>query len=258
MTEILTLLENKYILALVSGIGGILLALITQKILNKRGLFTYFVQHNKIGVSADDAIYGSVRVTWNNNTITHLYMSTVELINQSSKDYESVVVRVYTNNTLLLSERTEIVDTTRFLSYTGEYASQIHVPEGEEPTEQQKTLYRRQRDYVIPTMNRNQIILFQYLNAANTEAQPSIWLDVLHTGVKLKFRVAPVSILGVPRPSAAFAGLIVGLLFVGLVISYIDSLWIASISTFTFGLIAQLPGAYTIKTFRKMREFISG
>jgi hypothetical protein len=49
MTEILTLLENKYILALMSGVGGILLALVTQMILNKRGLFTYFVQQNSKG-----------------------------------------------------------------------------------------------------------------------------------------------------------------------------------------------------------------
>ena len=66
------LLDSRLVVALFStGLGAFLMFLI-QKIVNKRGLFTYVVQHNKVGVSADDAVFGSVRVTWNNNLIPHL------------------------------------------------------------------------------------------------------------------------------------------------------------------------------------------
>ncbi len=37
-----TLLENKVLLAAISGLSGVVLTLITQRILGKRGLFTYF------------------------------------------------------------------------------------------------------------------------------------------------------------------------------------------------------------------------
>ena len=72
-----------------------------------RGLFTYFVWHNKVGVSVDDAVFGTVRVTWNDNLVANLYSSTVELRNESLKDYENVVVRVFSNDTIHLTERAE-------------------------------------------------------------------------------------------------------------------------------------------------------
>ena len=161
-----------------------------QYILNKRGIFSYNVFHNRVGISTEDAIYGSVKVTWNENPVAHLYLSTVELTNQSMKDYESVVVRIYTSNTQLLTQRTEIAGTTRLIDFSEDYKKEIAVREGDRPSDSQFNLFRSQRDYFVPTMNRGQILRFQFLNAAISEHQPNIWVDVLHKGVKCKFRIA--------------------------------------------------------------------
>ena len=101
-------LDNQFILAAVSVISGVAITLLTQRILEKRGLLTYFVRHSRIGVSADDAIFGIVRVTWNGNMVANLYSSTVELRNESLTDFDNVVVRVFSNDTVLLTERTEV------------------------------------------------------------------------------------------------------------------------------------------------------
>ena len=75
----LALLDSRLVVA---GLGAFLMFLI-QKIVNKRGLFTYFVRHNKVGMSTEDAVFGTVRVTWNDSLIQHLYLSTIELKNES-------------------------------------------------------------------------------------------------------------------------------------------------------------------------------
>ena len=49
----------------------------------------------------------------NNSLIRNLYLSIMELNNESQKDYENVVVKVFTNDTDLLSERSELVGSTR-------------------------------------------------------------------------------------------------------------------------------------------------
>ena len=65
----LALLDSRLAVALVStGLGAFLMFLI-QMIVNRRGLFTYLVWHNKVGTSTDDAVFGTVRVTWNHNLI---------------------------------------------------------------------------------------------------------------------------------------------------------------------------------------------
>ena len=69
--------NNPFILALLSAILGGVITLVTQRILRKRSLLTYFVQHSRVGVSADDSIFGIVRVTWNDNVVANLYSSTL-------------------------------------------------------------------------------------------------------------------------------------------------------------------------------------
>lgn len=254
----LTFLDNRLFVGLISGVLGVTLTLITQRILGKRGLFTYFVRHTQVGVSSDDRIFGTVRVTWNDNPVGNLYSSTVELRNDSLKDYDNVTVRVFTNDTKLLTERTEIVGTTHNLSWTDEFSERLAVRTGTIPTSDQQSLVAAQRDYVIPTMNRGQVVRLSFLNAASSDKQPSLWLDILHKGVKLKFRVPPKEFLGIPQPAAVVVGAAIGCIFLGLVIWLVNTVWIAALLCLLYGLLVMLPGALAIKLWSKFRDLLGG
>jgi len=254
----LTILENKYVLGTASAVGGVALTLLARQIANKRALFTYFVQHSRVGVSADDAVFGPVRVTWNNNVVANLYSSTVELINQSLKDFENVVVRIYTSDSILLTEKTEIVGTPRIVGWTEDYINQLRVPTGQQPTDLQRDIHGSQRDYLIPTMNRTQVVRFHFLNASKTHNQPSLWLDVLHKGVRHKFRVPQNQIFGVPQPRAALIGVLVGFLLLGLLVATVETLWLSAVSSLLYGFVAQLPGALLIRGWRATRDWFGG
>ena len=251
-------LENRLIVALLSGVVGTILTLLTQRILNKRGLFTYFVRHNRVGVSADDTVFGNVRVTWNNNPVANLYSSTVELRNESLKDYENVNVRAYSGDTRLLTEQTEIVGSTRILQWSEEFKRSLSVPQGTQPTALQWNLYASRREYMIPTMNRSQVVRFTFLNEATIGKQPLIWLDILHKGVKVKLRVARNEFLGVQQQSAALVGSALGIIFIVIVIAMVDTVWIAALSSFTYGIWALVPGALSIKLWRWLQDLIGG
>ena len=253
-----TFLQNRLIVVLFSVIVGAILTLLIQRILKKRGLFTYFVSHYRVGISADDVIFGTVRATWNNHPVDNLYSSSVELRNESLKDYENVIVKVFTNDTVLLTERTEIVGTSRILEWTTDFAHRLTVPPGGEPTDTQRSLHAREREYLIPTMNRGQLVRFTYLNTSSGQLQPTIWLDILHKGIKTKFRVAQPEFLGVPQFSAALVGSVLGLLVVALVIATVETLWLAAVLSFLCGLFVLLPGAASIKLWRRFRDLYGG
>jgi len=252
------LLESKIFIAVASIFSGILIAVIAQIWLNKRSLFTYNVLHNQIGLSSDDAVYGSVKVTWNDNQISRLYLSAVELINESAKDFEYISVRIYTENTQLLAQRTEMVGTTRIIEFTENYKEEISVPEGNKPTDQQFELYRRQRDYIIPVMNRGQKVRFELLNAAKTDKQPLIWLEILQKGINCKFRIAHQLFMGVPQPMAALVGSTIGFITILLILYFINNLWVTGISSYIIGLSVLVPGAFAIKSYRKIRNWFTG
>lgn len=252
------ILSNKYFIGISAAIGSILLTILAQYILNRRSKFRYFVWHNRIGMSTDDTVFGSIQVTWNENPIKDLYLSSIELINESIRDFENIVVRVFSNDTHLLSESTEIVGSTHILKWSDDYTKRLLVKPNLQPKTEQIELYSRQREYLIPTMNRGQVIRFSFLNSAQYQKQPSIWIDILHKGVKLEFRISHSKVFGVSQPLAALVGLLIGIFVVVLINFNINSIWLATSITFIYGLIAQIPGAFTVRICHKLKQMFSG
>lgn len=252
------LAQNPYLLALFGAAIGALLTFLVQRIMNKRAGFSYLVDHERVGVSADDAVMGSVRVLWNGNEMGNLWVSTVRLLNESLRDFEKVNVRVYSSDTLLLTQRTGLTGTTDFPRLTEEYEKKVAVAPGDNATEEQINLMTSHRDYRLEVFNRGQEATFSFLNAAkNADRGPSLWLDVVHKGVKLRYRkAAPPEVFGVPQPSAALVGAASGLVAIPLLIAQITSLPIAVALAFLYGLFAQLPGVLAIKAWRRFRAVV--
>ena len=172
--NLLQILQNEYISIIAGGLGGIATAWITQRVLNKRGIFSYTVTHNRVGITAEDAIFGNVAVAWNGNPVQNLYLSTIEMKNESMNDYENVVVSAFTSDTILMTEQTQLLDTPNILEWSEKYKKQVHVEPGSTPTESQWNTYNSSREYVVPILNRGQSIKITYLNSAKGTTTPSI------------------------------------------------------------------------------------
>ena len=256
--NLIDIIQNHYATAIIGGIGGIIITWLTQRVMNKRGTFSYFVNHIRVGVSAEDKIFGTVALSWNGYPIQNLFLSEIELTNESMNDYEDVVVRAYTSDTMLLSEQTQILDTPNIILWTEKYKKEIHVEPGQSPSDGQKAIYYGQREYIIPIMNRGQKIKITYLNSSKSIAVPNIWLSVLKKGVKLKFRIPQDQICGIPKPHAAIAGVLIGVAVIVCLVMFIKIPWAVAIIAFMYGLIAQIPGAYVLKFLRRIRETIGG
>jgi len=258
MSELLQLFQNQYISVIAGGLGGILTAWLTQRVLNRRGIFSYSVTHNRVGITTEDPVFGSVAVTWNGNTIPNLFLSTIEMKNESLNDYENVIVRAYTSDTKLMTEQTQLLETPNNLEWSEKYKQQMHVESGNNPTDSQWSLYNGQREYVIPIFNRGQTIKVTYLNSAASSSMPNIWLSVALKGIKLKFRGPQNQILGVPQGQAAFVGVLIGLVVWGALVLLATEPQVIATTAMLYGFIAQIPGAYAIKIMRRVREAIGG
>jgi hypothetical protein len=255
---IIEFLKNEYVSIIAGGLAGVLMTWLTQRILNKRGVFSYWVTHTRVGVATDDVIFGKVEVLLNGASVPNLFLSTVEMKNESLNDYEKFVIRAYTSDTRLMTEQTQIIDTPDILEWTEKYKSHVHVEPGSVATEKQWDIYNGARDYLVPVLNRGQSVKISYLNAAKGPGIPNIWLSVAQKGVKLKFRVPQVEVHGVPQAHAALAGLLMGIaVLIGLTY-FIKEPWMIAAASMAYGLFAQVPGAYIIKFIRFAREAIGG
>ncbi len=258
MNELLQLFQNQYISVIAGGLAGIFTSWLTQRVLNRRGIFSYSVTHNRVGMTTEDRIFGSVAVTWNGNTIPNLYLSTIDMKNESLNDYENVIVCTFTSDTKLMTEQSQLLETPNILEWSEKYKKQLHVEDGSIPTDFQQTHYNGQREHVIPIFNRGQTIRITYLNSAQSSSMPNIWLSTSLKGVKLKFQGPQNQIFGVHQGQAAFVGVLIGIVvLVALALITLEP-WIIAISAMTYGFVAQIPGAYTIKLLRHVREAVGG
>lgn len=238
-----------------SAVAGGVITLLITKLLKKRGRFLYSVSHTQIGMSADDDIFGNVRLTWNDHPVANLFLSTIELKNESLNDFKDIVAKVYTNDTTLLTERTEVVGTTEILHWSDRFRESLKVESGQ-PTPAQMDMYNESREYIIPIVNRGQVVRLAFLNAPTQGLQPTLWLDIVHPGVKFEFRKPQGELLGVSQPASAIVGFILGLMFLGIVIHYVKTAWLAAVLCFIFGSILVLPGALLIKCWYRLRDLL--
>lgn len=235
MNELFQLFQNQYISVIAGGFGGIITAWLTQRVLNRRGIFSYSVTHNRVGITTEDPVFGSVAVTWNGNTIPNLYLSTIELKNESLNDYENVIVCAFTNDTQLMTEQTQLLETPNILEWSEKYKKQLHIEAGNKPTDSQWKIYNGQREYIIPIFNRGQSIKITYLNSAMNSSIPNIWLSVALKGVKMKFQGPQNQILGVPQGQAAFVGILIGITILLALVLFVSEPWLIAICAMTYG-----------------------
>jgi hypothetical protein len=250
--------DNKLLFFLFSSIVGALIAALFTAIRNKLTRLGYSVSHERVGLSAEDRIFANVRITWIDHPVTNLYTSTVRLENSTTHDVSDLKVKIFTGGeTILLTERTEIVGTSYIVQWSPEYANSVRIQDGEQPTEFQDYAYRHQREYLLPALNRGMTASFTFLTTVPNGTQgPSVWLDVLETGVVAKYRPPTAFIHGVPVPIALSVGLIAVAVICIVSIFFIIP-WVGAVVCVLAGLTVQSIGAALVHAFKAARKVVS-
>ena len=217
----------------------------------------YVVHHERIASSSIDPIFGSIQTTWQGNPVSNLYTSRVELTNNTSRDFSEVVLKVYTGETILLTERTEIIGTPRIVEWSPAFKQQMYVQPGGTPTQQQFDVYNRSREYKLPVFNRGQKIAMTYLTAIPPSASgPSVWVDIDHKGIKVEYIPPGPRIHGVPQKVAIGFGLAISAVtFIIFGMYSPDPLLTASACIFV-GLFAQSIGALVYRVLKLLKAIV--
>jgi hypothetical protein len=256
--DLQALLDSKLFISLASAIGGGILTRIFSLLKGKIQTLEYTVRHDRVGLSVEDAIFGSVKATWQGYELTNLFSSIVTLENNTTKDFKNLVIKAYTGDSQLLNERVEIQGSTYIPVHTTAFKTATHVEPGEQPADWQLNLYRHNREYEVVALNRGQKVVLQYLTTEpNQNNTPSVWLDIQQEGVRAIFKPIVPEVHGIPIKKATPIGIVACLLLLLLVGSQNTSIWVASCITLVAGIFAQRIGALIYKSVRTTIRFFS-
>ena len=102
------------------------------------------------------------------------------------------------------------------------------------------------------------MVRWTFLNAAKDLKAPALWVDVLHKGVRIKFRAVPQQFWGVPQPAAVLAGSLLGVGVLAATIRYVPSLVLAALISMVYGFVVLIPGALLVRFWRWTRDLVGG
>jgi hypothetical protein len=258
--ELPDVFRSQLAVSLISLAVGALLMILTTKLLSKRAKLRYSTRIDRLAITADDPIFGSVKVLWRDQPVRNLHMASVEIENTSNRDFENVEFKVYTGKeTFLLNERTSIVGTPYIVKWSDGFMGSFTVAPGATPSASQWDIYNHSREYHVPVLNRSQVLQLSYFcTRPGDDAPPTIFVSTQLKGAKLQHQLRSNVVIGVPVEVAAARGLVVaGVVFVvcGL---YLRSVWAASGISMLTGLLAHLFGAIEFKAQRWLRNLIAG
>jgi hypothetical protein len=222
-------------------VGGIVVQIL---LLLRRGVqtLTYTVTHERIGVSADDAALGDVRVTFRGNPLKNIFLTNIRLENSTNRDLKDLQLILYASrSTYLLTETTKIVNRAYSFHQTLAYQHLVALPEGGAPTKEQEDIYYHGRDYLIPLLNRGEQAIVTLLTTANEQPEtPLVWADVQHEGVRVAELENVRRVFGMPQKWAVIVGIVACVFILAALILLIDQVWLAAIIAMICGLMAQM------------------
>jgi hypothetical protein len=258
--NILDLIDARIVVPALAATAGALVSLILSKFLAKTVVFRYSVRTERMAMSADDAVFGSVRVSWHDTVVRNLYLVSIEIENPSTRDFENVPINVYTDgSTMLMTERTAVVGQPYIVKWSDEFSRALVVAPGGSPDQGQWDRYNRSREYTVPIFNRGQLLELNYLcTRPNDDLEPSVFLSTQLKGATLALRVRSHFVLGVPIQASLPRGLIVGLAAVVASAFLLQQAWVAGLIGFVIGLFAQLVGAMGYRAERWLRRVVAG
>jgi len=239
---------------------GALITTFIGKIHGKTVRFRYSTRTDRVGLAADDPIFGSVRISWRAQPMRNLHMVSVEIENASTRDFENVDFKIYTgNDTVLLNEQTSVVGTPYIVRWSDEFRATLAVAPGAVPTGAQFNIYNHAREYRIPVFNRGQLLELTYLcTRPGDDAQPTVFVSTQLKGAKLWRQIRANLVLGVPVQVAVVRGLVVAVLAIMICGFMLRNVWAASSISMVIGLFGQLIGAAQYKGERWFMKLIAG
>jgi hypothetical protein len=178
--------------------------------------FAWKAWHNRIAVAANDAHMGQVTVQHDGVPVNNVHLSTVEVENDSSEDFQNISV------TLAFKEGSRILNSSALIQ------GDLHaIPLDDAFLKQFDGVAPEQLAglvtyvvFAIPVFNRHQKANFNLLVTRDDANAPFVTVSCNHVGIRLEPKVIGLELDGVPFKLAAWVGIVATFVVVLLIIRF--------------------------------------
>ncbi len=243
--------EDKIYVGIITFVVGVIFKHLWDRFIRRIITIRYSVWHQTLALSGDDPLFGNVQVLHDNNSVTNLFISSIQLSNDSNHDLSGLELNIACDQqSLILISHAANSRSLKNLKLSDDFSQILSEENVSNPL--------RTRDYQVPVLNRGDVINILMLVTRDVPGLPYISVSCDHPGLKLKFHaVSPQKLYGESQKMSALIGLFIGvtLCFTILYYSLTQSLsvWLAYI----LGATGAVLGALAIKLMRLIKKLLT-
>lgn len=220
---------------------------------NKISKLQYSISKSSLGQSGQDDYFGKVQVIYNDNPVENLYLCNINLVNTSNKDFKDIEITVWCNiDSIILASSARKAGTINVLLLTHAY-----MEDWKNTGEHNIKLLNSRRPYAIPVLNRDDSVSFTCIVSNPNKAEPHIYLDCDHPGLKIEPTfIKPQLFWGENQSVAALYGLFITAAISIFITYYFQSKVIVVPVVFSLAAFLLIPGVVALKIFKKIKKLI--
>lgn len=243
----------KYILPAITFVLGLIAEYCFYLFKNKIPKIRYSISKSLVGMTKNDAIFGSVKVLYHEVLVENIYFCNIFLVNTSNQDFKDLELVLWSDQeSTLLSSTAAKTNTISILELTEKYINKLSAA-----TPQERINIWKTRPYSVPVFNRDETINVSCLVTNEKGKEPNVYLDCNHPGLKIEANfVKPELFWGEDKGISSLWGLVASGIILIPILYYIPSKITVTIIAFFLGGLCILPGVLVIKAFKLLKKIL--
>ena len=203
MEEFLQSIAPTTISLIITGIVSLAIGIYLEKFKNRLTFIKYRIFFQPLATSNENEYWGNIEVYYNGSKSNHLNFATIELINDSNKDFQDVIIDVWVDKDTfikgqngfysdtgksILMENNHYIGLTETIKQNSEDISKRQKnPNHITPVKLQNDIvyYQSNVKFHLPVFNRKSDIKFNILVGNEKANQPIFGIDIKHKGLKV-------------------------------------------------------------------------
>ncbi len=211
--------------------------------------------HQPLGVSTQDALFGTVEVRYNGQPVHNLFFTTIDLQNQSNIDLKDVDLNlVFQDGTIIYMAHGAVQGSANMLPFADPFNSDLNRFLELQPQDPNRpalgAALSRRRDFRVPVLNRGASLRIAMLVQAQPGQRPLVNVGCDHAGVRLLFQGPQDLVFGVQRGLAALTGLTAAFAVVVVLVSLPVGVAATAFIALALGSLTAAIGAALVRSFR--------
>jgi hypothetical protein len=215
-----------------------------------------------VALTGVDSVLGTVAVTHNGAAVENVFLSVVDLENQSQKDLADLELDLsHSDGFTFLGGTGSVTGSARRFEFTArvqaDIARLLQLAPQDLAADPGFAYLNTHREYRVPVLNRGARATFVHTITGPQGRTPFVTLSCDYPGVRLRMEGARRMIFGVPQTHAMIWGALTSILLTAIVASSTNSVGIASVAGFVFGGFANTIGVPVVKLIRLVTRVLS-